>query len=186
MPKPSQALLDERFFEFKKQAGEGLCWVRGCGRRSKKDRCLCHMHEMRRWRAKSKRTADFCALRDHARARGIKFEITPDYWKGFTDAFGYYVTREDEVLSVDRVNPTKGYEEGNLRIVAISINSAKSNKEKHLPEHVQHMLERRRELQQKENEKYLAMDPAEQPDPDEWDESEYPDSQGTTDDNCPF
>jgi len=184
MPKPSKALLTEGFFEFKKNAGEGLCWVKGCSRNSKSDRCLCHMHEMRRWRNKSKRTADYCMLRDHAKARGIVFDITPDYWKGLTDAFGYYHLREDEVLSVDRVNPTKGYVEGNLRIVTVSLNSAKSVRERYLPEHVQHMLERKRQQLQQENEKYLDLDPVTD-EPELWDEADLSYEQGD-DDNCPF
>jgi hypothetical protein len=140
------------------------------------------MHEMRRWRAKSKRTADFCTLRDHARARGIPFEITPDYWKGLTDAFCFYQLREDEVLSVDRVDSTKGYVEGNLRIVTISINAAKGAREKYLPEHVQHMLERKRQQAQQEHADHLAMDPAE---PTEWDDADLFNQPGE-DDNCPF
>ena len=159
MSRPSQALLSEGFFEFKKNASGGMCWVKGCSRASRSDRCLCHMHEMRRWRAKNRRTADYCTLRDHSRARKIPFQITLDYWRGFTDAFGFYEVKEDEVLTVDRVNQTKGYVEGNIRVVTISVNSYKSNKERYLPEHVQHMLERRREDLQEENEKYLAMDP---------------------------
>ncbi len=152
-------MLTEGFFEFKKSAGSGVCWVRGCSRKSRDDRCLCHMHEMRRWRAKNGRTADWCTLRDHARGRKLEFSITLDYWRGVTDAFGFYVTREDEVLTVDRVDPTKGYVEGNIRIVTISLNSFKSNRERYLPEHVQHMLERRREELQEENERYLSLDP---------------------------
>jgi hypothetical protein len=152
-------MLIEGFFEFKKSAGENMCWVRGCSRQSRNDRCLCHMHEMRRWRAKNNRTADWCNLRDHAKSRKIQFAITLDYWRGVTDAFGFYDARDDEVLTVDRVDPTKGYVEGNIRIVTISVNSFKSNQERYLPEHIQHMLERRREQIQTDNEQYLQMDP---------------------------
>lgn len=163
MPKPSQSLLSEGFFEFKKNASDGMCWVKGCSRHSRTDRCLCHMHEMRRWRAKNNRTADYCTLRDHARARNIKFQLTLDYWRGFTDAFGFYDTPdEDEVLTIDRVDPTKGYVEGNIRVITLSLNSYKSCRERYLPEHVQHMLERRRQWIQEENEKFLAMTPEEQ------------------------
>ena len=59
MPKPSAALLAEGFFEFKGNSSDGLCWVKGCRRASRDDRCLCHMHEMRRWRAQQKKTADY-------------------------------------------------------------------------------------------------------------------------------
>lgn len=183
MAKPSLALLTEGFFEFKKSAGEGLCWVKGCSKPSKNDRCLCHMHEMRRWRAKAKRTADYCTLRDHAKARGIAFDISPEYWKGLTDAFGFYTAREDEVLTIDRVDATRGYVEGNLRVVTMSVNASKSHRERYLPEHVQHMLDRRRRQMQEENEKFLNMDHAEEPQ--EWDDQDLPYSE-EPDDNCPF
>jgi len=186
MPRPSQALLCEGFFDFKKNAGEGMCWVKGCNRASRADRCLCHMHEMRRWRAKKKKTADYCTLRDHAKARGIEFTITPDYWRGIVDAFGYYDKREDEVLSIDRVDATQGYVEGNIRVVTFSLNSYKSNREKYLPEHVQHMLDRNREKMRAEKQKHLDMDPPDA-DPDMWDEAELQDlPEEETDDNCPF
>lgn len=160
MSRPSKALISEGFFEFKKNSSEGLCWVKGCSRLSRADRCLCHMHEMRRWRAKNKKTADYCTLRDHSRARGIPFQITLDYWRGLTDAFGFYEAHEDVVLTIDRINPMRGYVEGNIRVVTVSVNVYKSHKERYLPEHVQHMLERRREQLQQENEEYLAMDPS--------------------------
>jgi hypothetical protein len=151
-------MLVEGFFDFKKTSGASTCWVRGCSKPSRKDRCLCHMHEMRRWRAKNEKIADWCTLRDHAKARKIPFQITLDYWRGVTDAFGFYEIHDDEVLTVDRVDATKGYVEGNIRIVTISINSYKSCIERYLPEHVQHMLDRRREQLQEDNAQYLAMD----------------------------
>jgi len=121
MPKPSKKLLAEGFYEFKKYTTEGRCWVKGCRRKSKADLCLCHMHEMRRWRQNNKQTADFCTLRDHAKARKILFSITPDYWRGLTDGFAYYDVGDDEFLTIDRVNPAKGYVEGNLRVVALAL-----------------------------------------------------------------
>ena len=167
MPRPSASLRNEGFFDFKKNAKDGLCWVKGCQRASRKDRCLCHMHEMRRWRAKNKRTADYCTLRDHAKARKIEFGISLDYWRGLTDAFGFYHKKDDdEVLTIDRVDATKGYVEGNVRVVTVSVNCYKSTRERYLPEHIQHMLERKRDQVQEEYRRHLDMDP------DEWDEGD--------------
>ena len=185
MPRPSQDLLSEGFFEFKKSAGEGLCWVKGCHRESRHDRCLCNMHEMRRWRAKKKKTADYCTLRDHANARGIEFKITLDYWRGLVDAFAYYEPKEDEVPSIDRVDAAKGYVEGNIRVVSVSLNSFKSQKERYLPEHVQQMLERKREQTRKVNKKFIDMKPGEELAL--WDDADYAESEDEGgDDTCPF
>jgi hypothetical protein len=159
MSKPSARMLEEAFFEFKKQAGEGLCWVKGCRNMAKPDRCLCAKHQMQRWRSKDRVTADYCNLRDHAKARNIEFSITPDYWRGITDAFGLYATgASGETLTVDRVDASRGYVVGNLRIVSLSVNAAKSNRERYLPEHVQAMLDRRRDQTQADMEKYLSLD----------------------------
>lgn len=173
MPRPSQALLDEGFFTFKKKAGEGLCWVKGCANPCRADRCMCSKCYMRRWRAKAKQTADFCTLRDHARSRGLAFDISPEYWRGLTDGYGFYNPDEDHVLTIDRVKAHRGYVEGNLRIVSVSVNSFKSNRERYLPEHVQDMLDRKRRLVQEENAAHLAMDPEEPEEPEIWDESEW-------------
>lgn len=183
MPKPSANLLAEGFFDFKKHAHDGRCWVKGCQRASRHDRSLCHMHEMRRWRALKKKTADYCTLRDHAQARGIKFEITLDYWRGLVDAFGFYNKEDDDlVLSIDRVDPTRGYVEGNMRVVTVNLNAYKSNKEKYLPEHVQHMLERKREQLRDEQSKYLALDATNE----EYWEEPGESQEEVDDENCPF
>lgn len=158
MPRPSKALISEGFFDFKKRAREGACWVKGCQNDSRPDRSLCRKHDMRRWRAQKKKTADYCTLRDHANARGIEFKITLDYWRGIVDAFGYYQCGPDEVMTIDRVEAHKGYVEGNLRVVTLSLNSVKANRERFLPEHVQNMLERNRGKMQKEKKKYLDLD----------------------------
>ena len=150
MDGPSRRLLAEGFFDFKKTCSEGLCWVKGCRNDRRHDRCLCHKHEMQRWRSKRKQTAAYCTLRDHARERKIAFEITPDYWKGLTDAYCFYTVTEGEFLTVDRVDACKGYEPGNLRIISISLNIAKGNRERHLPAHVQEMMRREREAAREE------------------------------------
>lgn len=155
MPRPSDKLLAEGFFDFKKQAGPGMCWVKGCQNRSRGDRCFCHKHEMRRWRQKKKAGAAYHHLRHNARSRGIEFTLTPDYFHGLADAFALFDRGGDKVLTIDRVNPALGYVPGNCRVVSLSENVIKGNKERYLPEHVQAMLLRKRDLAQREAERYL-------------------------------
>lgn len=163
-----------------------MCWVKGCQRASRTDRSLCHKHEMRRWRAKNKKIADYCTLRDHASARGIEFKIGLDYWRGLVDAFCYYEPRADETLSIDRVNPVRGYVEGNLRIVTVSLNSLKSNRERFLPEHIQHMMDRTRLKTRAGKQKYLDLVRGVDEDPEVWDESKLKYDGGDGDDDLPF
>jgi len=178
---PSQSLREEGFYEFKKNSSEGLCWVKGCSRDKRDKRSLCRMHDMRRWRSKNRQTAGYCTLRDHARARGVEFSISLEYWAGVTDAFAFYEAREDEVLTIDRIDATKGYVEKNIRVVSISMNTMKSIKERYLPEHVQHMIERRREKMRAEAGDLLSLGCEE---PDTWDAPDLFDE--NIDDENPF
>lgn len=146
MPRPQRRLLEEGFFEFKKQAGEGRCWVKGCRNESRNDRCLCHKHEMQRWRTKRQGPAAYHNLKHHAKQRRIEFTITRDYFMGLTDAYCFYSQEDpDEILTIDRIEAHKGYIPGNLRVVSLSMNVIKGNRERYLPEHIQDMMRRQRE-----------------------------------------
>lgn len=144
MARLSDKLRREAFFDYKQTCTEGLCWVKGCRRHSKPDRALCDMHHMQRFRQKHEKTATYCTLRDHANRRKIPFTISIDYWHGLTDGFNFFQVAENYVLTIDRVDACKGYEPGNLRVVSLSLNVIKGNRERYLPEHVQEMLRRER------------------------------------------
>lgn len=159
LPRPQQRLINEGFFEFKKKAGDGMCWVKGCRNQSRDDRSLCHKHEMRRWRSKHKCSAAYHSLKFHAKERRIEFTITADYFRGLTDAYCFFDQGDsEEILTIDRVNPVKGYVCGNLRVVSLSVNVVKGNKERHLPEHVQEMLRRQRVETRAEHNAHLEDD----------------------------
>lgn len=150
---PSPVTLDDGLFTYKKNPGEGKCCVRGCrndaksSRKKSGDRWYCAKHWQQRWRLKSPKRSAYRTLADHAKARGIKFTLTYDYYCGMMDVVGYWDHKAEsrgEVLSIDRVDATKGYEPGNVRVVSISLNSSKGNRERFLPAHVQAVLERKR------------------------------------------
>lgn len=176
----SPELVKEGLFQFTKEPREGVCPVRYCTNPSgsKTVSGLCSKHNMRRWRKGDPRRAAFSTLRDHAKGRRIKFDLSFEYFCGLTDAYCFYDPEAEDrgdYPSLDRIDATKGYERGNLRVVSISDNSIKGNKERYLPEHVRSMLERKR----------IAED-----DPSTWvcEDPEYsPDLEDDIDpDNCPF
>jgi len=152
----------EGIFALKKTPGLGKCPVKGCRNPSgKKKASLCDKHYQYRWRMKTPKRSAYSTLRDHAVGRGIKFTISYDYFLGVTDAFGYWefeVTELKEQPSIDRRDPTKGYEPGNLVVLTISENSIKGNRERFLPANVQHYLEKKR--------KRMQGDPIPEEDPD--------------------
>lgn len=93
-----------------------------------------------------KRSA-FSTLRDHAKQRGLEFTVSADYLAGLMDAYAYFdhaAESRGEFPSLDRIDATRGYVPGNLRIVTHSQNVVKGNRERHLPAHVRAILDRKR------------------------------------------
>lgn len=140
--------LSEGFFTLKQNPRKGLCMVKGCRNCvGVKKAGLCDKHHQHRFRMKSPKRSAFATLRDHARARGLDFNLTYDYFLGLTDCAGYWDLRAEsrgEWATLDRVDGTKGYLMGNLRVITHSMNSVKSNRERYLPAHVQSILDRKR------------------------------------------
>lgn len=93
-----------------------------------------------------KRSA-FATLRDHAKQRGLEFTLTADYLAGLMDAYAYFdhaAESRGEFPSLDRIDSTRGYVPGNLRVITHSQNVVKGNRERHLPAYVQSILDRKR------------------------------------------
>lgn len=138
----------EGLFVLKAKPGEGFCCVKGCRKEEVTGKTgLCHAHHQYRWRMKSKKPSSYHTLKSHALARGLKFTISYDYFLGICDAVAFFdpeCESRGEYPSIDRVDPTRGYEPGNIRVISISSNVTKGNKERFLPAHVQSILERKR------------------------------------------
>lgn len=145
-----QRKREEGFFDYKKKRVKGKCLVKHCGKAVKDGGLLCHRHHQERWRSLNPEASAFSTLRDHARGRHIEFNLNLEYWEGLTHAFAFFEQGDDEVLTIDRIDPCRGYVKGNLRVVSLSLNSAKGNRERYLPEHVQEMLRREREAAREE------------------------------------
>lgn len=147
---PQQRALHEAegLFVLKAKPGHGMCGVRGCRNElAPRKMSICHKHWQQRWRMQSPKKSAYAMLRDHAKERGIKFTLTPDYFRGFCDAFARFDQSPDtygQRMTVDRVDATRGYEEGNIAILTLTENVAKGNRERHLPAHVQAILDRKR------------------------------------------
>lgn len=149
MVRMSPHLLEEGIFTFKKNPGPGLCPVRGCRRGIGKKKTFCDAHHQYRWRVKSPKKSAYATLRDHAVGRGIVFTISAEYFAGLTDAHRFWdheAVSHGDVLTIDRIDATKGYEPGNLTVLTMSLNVIKGNKERWLPEHIQHILDRKRAI----------------------------------------
>lgn len=138
----------EGLFELKKCPGEGFCLVARCRKAcGKKKAGLCDAHHQYRWRMRSPKRSAYSTLRDHAIKRGLAFTISYEYFLGMLDCAAYWdhaAESRGEALSIDRVLATEGYIPGNLRVISISLNSFKSNRERYLPDHIQAVIARKR------------------------------------------
>lgn len=138
----------EGLFKLKQVPGPGMCVVHGCRNPHVPAKAsLCHKHHQQRWRVKNRKGGVYACLRDRAKRRKIEFTISYDYFLGLTDATAFWDTHPEdrgEWLTLDRRDPTKGYVPGNLRVITHRENTVKGNRERHLPEVVQALLDRKR------------------------------------------
>lgn len=78
-----------------------------------------------RWRAKHPITAHFHDLRNRAKQRGHEFTLTLADYEQFWHSSGYAEKHGKTAasLSIDRIDPSKGYIPGNVRAITLSENS---------------------------------------------------------------
>lgn len=90
---------------------------------------LCGSCYKAQWRAQNPERAAFGTQRDHARARHIPFTLTFEQWWVVVETTGYMDGRGRlrHCLHVDRLDPSKGYEVGNIRVITAAENTAKDN-----------------------------------------------------------
>jgi hypothetical protein len=142
----------EGMFRLKNDPGPGLCVVFGCRKRHVPEARggklhLCARHYQYRWRKLNPKQAAFASLRDHAAARKIPFTLTFAHFIEVTTAAGYWEQGENEFkdcLSIDRIRAGLGYEVGNIQVLTVSQNAAKSHREAFLSPEVQAILAKRR------------------------------------------
>ena len=105
------------------------------------------MHYQQKWRTNNPKQYAFRNLKDSALRRNLEFNLSFDYFRGLADGMQYFdrvCEQRGEVATIDRVDASKGYIEGNVQVISLSENVVKGNKERYLPEYVQALMERRR------------------------------------------
>jgi hypothetical protein len=82
------------------------------------------------WRAKNPERAAYGQQRDHARARRIPFTLSFDEWWAVVEPTGYMDGKGclRHQLHVDRLDPSKGYEVGNIRVITCTENVVRDNR----------------------------------------------------------
>lgn len=129
-----EALAPALPWTLKKSPRANQCPVRGCrnhsrttGRETTARAKLCSRHAMRLWRMEQPERAHFAQIKDRAARNEIAFTITlEEYLKiiegtRYTDERG----RARFCLHLDRIDPLRGYERGNLRVITAGENCTK-------------------------------------------------------------
>lgn len=104
---------------------QGLCISRGCKKKRGALRSVCYMHRQRG--RKNTVAYVFNALRGNAKRRGKSFSLTLDQFKEWIAENDYMERRGRSIfsLAIDRVDPSKGYEVGNIQILTSGANIRK-------------------------------------------------------------
>lgn len=104
------------------------CSKRGCFKDAAPGRKLCCKHHKREWAKKNPLKYAYDNLRNRTRQRGLPFTITYDWYANFCITTGYAEGKggKAESLTLDRIDPTRGYEPDNLQVL-----TRKDNSEKH-------------------------------------------------------
>jgi hypothetical protein len=104
-----------------------LCCAYRCkNRRQKRDR-FCSKHRKRYKKETNPEAYHFDILRSNAKRRGKDFKLTLEEFKLFCEDTSYLKLkgRSAKSASIDRIDPEKGYEYGNIQVLTLAENSAK-------------------------------------------------------------
>lgn len=89
------------------------CRERQAGRKS----IRCSKCSMKQWRQDHPLEARFAWVKQCAIKRQIPFKLTIEQFSAFCDETGYLTSVGVNGMSIDRIDPDKGYEVGNIRIL---------------------------------------------------------------------
>lgn len=88
---------------------------------------------LRQWRKKNKLRVCYYNLKSNSKRRGIEFKLILQQFNDFCYETDYFIGRGRRInsYSIDRINPVKGYVQGNIQVLTVSENSKKGCKMLH-------------------------------------------------------
>lgn len=120
-------------FRIVKNPKKGICQAHGClnGSRPGGDR-FCAKHRKRYLKNRDPERYTYQALRSNAKRRGKEFLITLKEFREWCKETKYMELKGRSKLkaSIDRIDPSRGYEKGNLQILTLQENGRKGFEEK--------------------------------------------------------
>lgn len=106
----------------------GRCAVRYCRGVKPKTKRICHKCNKRRLKINNPVAYTYNTTKQNAKRRGKVFSLSLGYFQELCLETGYLENkgRTSTAMSLDRINPTFGYIEGNVRVIAYGVNSGRS------------------------------------------------------------
>ncbi len=106
---------------------KGLCVVSSCRNKHIKYRNKCHKHKTLEYKQKHPIKYAYQTLRTNARRRGKSFSISFEYFEKFCIKTKIMLGRgiNADSYHIDRIDESKGYEEGNLQVLTNAENVRK-------------------------------------------------------------
>lgn len=127
-----RSIVASEFFSFVDNKSDHLCRVSYCRKDRAPHRTICYKCNMQLFRARNPMRATWNNLKGKSKQRRIKFTLTFEQFRSICEATGYMQGKghNGTDLSLDRMDPNKGYEMGNIQVVTISENSSKGSYER--------------------------------------------------------
>lgn len=120
------------------------CKTEGCNNDAIPKRTRCSKCKMRAWREANPLRRRYRVVADRASRRGIPFTLT---FKEFKKVVG---EADLEGNHLDRIDPCKGYEAGNVQLLSASENVIKGNRERRGKRYLYHLEQRHAEITKRE------------------------------------
>lgn len=110
---------------------KGLCVAYRCKNKHTPKNRFCSKHNHRYQKYKNPYKYCYHQKRGRTIERGIEWNLTIDEFIEFCDEHNYLDNkgRTKTSASIDRIDPSKGYEKGNLQILSLSDNTKKMHED---------------------------------------------------------
>jgi hypothetical protein len=113
----------------------GLCPAYHCPNKTGAKKKYCPRHHSQKTREAHPESYFFNLLKQNAKRRGKAFSLSLGDFKKFCADTGYLKNKGKKATSasIDRIDPAKGYELGNIQVLSLSDNSKKMHTDKDFP-----------------------------------------------------
>lgn len=114
---------------------KNLCISAYCRNTPEKGRKICSKCRKRLYKERHPERYTFTYVKNNARRRGKRWELTMEQFIDFLNETGYLFGkgRKADKLSIDRIDHRKGYSADNIQVLTVSANAIKGNMEKNCP-----------------------------------------------------